>query len=107
MMNRQDRAKQFAPFDALKGLREALAKKEYELGKVARSEHFEELDNEISEKLSKIQRGDKIALMCYQDGYYVKVVGIVKEINVIYKFIVINNGKVFFDDIYGIERDLV
>ena len=41
MMNRQDRAKQFAPFDALKGLREALAKKEYELGKVARSEHFE------------------------------------------------------------------
>ena len=105
MMNRQDRAKQFAPFDALKGLQEALAKKEYELGKVARSEHFEELDNEISEKLSKIQRGDKIALTCYQDGYYVKVVGIVKEINAIYKFIVINNGKVFFDDIYGIERD--
>lgn len=33
MMNRQDRAKQFAPFDALKGLREALAKKNMNLAK--------------------------------------------------------------------------
>ena len=80
MMNRQDRAKQFTPFDALKGLKEALAKKEYELGKVARAEHSEELNNEISEKLSKIQRGDKIALTCYQDGYYVKVVGIERDL---------------------------
>ena len=52
MMNRQDRAKQFAPFDALNGLREALAKKEYDLGKVERGEHSEELDSEISDKLS-------------------------------------------------------
>ena len=51
MMNRQDRAKQFAPFDALNGLREALAKKEYDLGKVERGDHSEELDSEISEKL--------------------------------------------------------
>ena len=51
MMNRQDRAKQFAPFDALNGLREALAKKEYDLGKVERGEHSEELDSEISDKL--------------------------------------------------------
>ena len=65
MMNRQDRAKQFAPFDALNGLREALAKKEYDLGKVERGEHSEELDSEISDKLSKVQRGDRIALTCY------------------------------------------
>ena len=77
MMNRQDRAKQFAPFDALKGLREALAKKEYDLGKVERGEHSEELDAEISEQLSKVRRGDRIALTCYQDGYYVKVIGAV------------------------------
>ncbi len=107
MMNRQDRAKQFAPFDALNGLREALAKKEYNLGKVERGEHSEELDSEISDKLSKVQRGDRIALTCYQDGYYVKVIGAVKEINTIFKYIVIGNGKVYFDDIYGIDRDLV
>lgn len=29
-MSREDRAKQFAPFDALKGLQMALRKKEYE-----------------------------------------------------------------------------
>ena len=107
MMNRQDRAKQFAPFDALKGLREALAKKEYDLGKVERGEHCEELDAEISEQLSKVQRGDRIALTCYEDGYYVKVIGAVKEINTIFKYVVIGNGKVFFDDIYGVDRDLV
>ena len=102
MMNRQDRAKQFAPFDALNGLREALAKKEYDLGKVERGEHSEELD-----RLSKVQRGDRIALTCYQDGYYVKVIGAVNEINTIFKYIVIGNGKVYFDDIYGIDRNLV
>lgn len=107
MMNRQDRAKQFAPFDALNGLREALAKKEYDLGKVERGDHSEELDSEISEKLSKVQRGDRIALTCYQDGYYVKVIGAVNEINTIFKYIVIGNGKVYFDDIYGVDRDLV
>ena len=107
MMNRQDRAKQFAPFDALNGLREALAKKEYDLGKVERGDHSEELDSEISEKLSKVQRGDRISLTCYEDGYYVKVIGAVKEINTIFKYIVIGNGKVYFDDIYGIDRDLV
>ena len=101
MMNRQDRAKQFAPFDALNGLREALAKKEYDLGKVERG------DSEISDKLSKVQRGDRIALTCYQDGYYVKEIGAVKEINTIFKYIVIGNGKVYFDDIYGVDRDLV
>ncbi len=29
-MSREDRAKQFAPFNALKGLQEALRRKEYE-----------------------------------------------------------------------------
>lgn len=29
------------------------------------------------------------------------------EINTIFKYIVIGNGKVYFDDIYGVDRDLV
>ena len=41
-MNRQERAKQFMPFDALKGLKEALKAKEEKLTRVAKRELSEE-----------------------------------------------------------------
>ena len=46
-MNRQDRAKQFAPFDALRGLREALAAKEREHEKQERGDVSEDVAAEI------------------------------------------------------------
>ncbi len=103
-MPRQQRAKQFAPFEALKGLRDALARKEYEYGRVERAGHSEEMDTEIASEMAKLQRGSKVEVVCYQDGYYVTVVGTVKEINTIFKYLLIEKGKVFFDDIYGLKR---
>ena len=49
-MNRQERAKQFMPFDALKGLQEELRKKEieYEEKKEMCDTSLEELENEFN-----------------------------------------------------------
>ena len=53
-MNRIERAKQFLPFDALKGLQEALRKKERELENVERIELSEESLEELENKFNRI-----------------------------------------------------
>ena len=53
-MPRKDRAKQFAPFDALKGLHDALRLKEYKHEKVAKGEMSEDDAKAISDVLTKI-----------------------------------------------------
>ena len=47
-MSRKDRAKQFAPFDALKGLQKALRLKEFEHEIVEKGDVSEENSNKIS-----------------------------------------------------------
>ena len=47
-MSRQERAKQFAPFDALKGLHDALRLKEYEHERVQKGDMPEEKAEAIS-----------------------------------------------------------
>lgn len=54
-MNRADRAKQFAPFDALKGLQEALREKEEMHEKKENIELLEEAKEEISYLNSKTE----------------------------------------------------
>ena len=55
-MNRQDRAKQFMPFDALKGLQEELRKKEIEYEQ--RKEISEWVLEELEDELRKINIGE-------------------------------------------------
>lgn len=102
-MNREDRAKQFAPFDALKGLREALREKEIEHERKQKKELSEEAAQEIQSVLLKIKKGDKVKISCYESGYYITVEGLISKINYVYRYIVIGEGKVFFDDIYELK----
>ena len=53
-MPRENRAAQFAPFDALKGLSEAIKLKEYEHDRVALKELSEEQAKEIVKKENKM-----------------------------------------------------
>ena len=59
-MSREDRAKQFMPFDALKGLSEELRKKEIEYED--RRELSEETLEELSEEFNNIENGDIIKM---------------------------------------------
>ena len=61
-MNKANRAAQFAPFDALKGLNEALRKKEEKLSRVEKIELSEEMSEELSHKLIKLEKGQRIKI---------------------------------------------
>ncbi len=102
-MPREQRAKQFAPFEALTGLRQALAKKEYEHNKVEKTELSEEALAEIEQTLQKLEIGRKVEVTCYEDGYYIVVVGAVTKINPVHKYIMVEKGKIHFDDLYDIK----
>ena len=61
------RAKQFMPFDAVSGLRQALRKKEHEMGLISRKELSLETREDINETLSMIGRGDTVAVSYFEE----------------------------------------
>ena len=85
-------AKQFMPFDSLKGFNEALAKKgiNIEKRKQLSDTSLENLDN----KFKKLNIGNYITVTYYNDIKYVKLSGIITKIDYIQKRVVIDNTNV-------------
>ena len=54
-MNNKERAKQFMPFDAMKGLNEALRAKEERRTRVERKQLSEDMAEELSRVLNRIE----------------------------------------------------
>jgi hypothetical protein len=102
-VNRKERAKQFAPFDALKGLKEALAEKEYENEKLQRRELSEEEFEEIQSAILKLQKGDIIEVTCFENGYYITVKGALVKKDLIFRYLIVGDGRIAFEDIYRIK----
>ena len=61
------RAKQFLPFDAVAGLREALKIKEHEMGLISREELSDEVSEYINETLQKMKTGDHVSVRYFRD----------------------------------------
>ena len=72
-MPREDRAKQFMPFAALKGFQEMLKEKERIV--VPRMELSEEQKEELDRKLQMLKQNDIVTVVYFHDGEYVKVKG--------------------------------
>ena len=64
-MTRQERAKQFMPFDAMKGLQEALRDREEKFSRVERRERGEDALEALSIEITRLERGDKIKILYY------------------------------------------
>ena len=77
-MSMANRAKQFAPFDALKGFQEALRKKEKM--PIPRKELADEKAEEINEKLKQLTTGKLITVVYYNDGEYIQLTGSIIKI---------------------------
>lgn len=101
-MNKDDRAKQFIPFDALKGLQEALREKEIEY--VEKKELSEDIAEELSEKLQMIEIDDEVKVTYYSNRLYKTIQGKVKYKDIIKKKLLIDDVKINFADIISIER---
>lgn len=96
------------PFDALKGLREELKKREEKRLKEKKKELTEEQILELSKKVAVLKKGDGVAVTFYYDGHYVELTGYITAINTAYKYITVDGAKISFDNIYEIEeRDLL
>ena len=99
-MTREDRAKQFMPFAALKGHMEALRRKEKIIvEKVELSEEYQEI---LNHKLLNIKKGDVITVIYFCKNEYLKITGIVARIDTTARILRIVNTKIAFDDIYDI-----
>lgn len=101
-MGNIDRARQFMPFDALKGLQEALREKEKEVEN--RKELSEESLLELNEQLQRVGIGDCACIKFYNKQRYIVVEGNITSINIIEKQIEIDNTTVIrFNDIISIK----
>ena len=99
-MNKTDRAKQFLPFDSLKGLQEELRKREERRTRQPKRLLSEERKEEISSTLLRLTKGAKIRIAFFLDGHYPEIEGEVSELNFPLKYLMLGNEKIFFDDIF-------
>lgn len=96
-MDRADRAKQFMPFDALKGLREELAKREITV--VQRKLLPEEQVEEIRYNLAAAEAGECITVEYYELGQYRQITDTVSQIHKEKRILEIDGKRIPFDAI--------
>ena len=95
------RAKQFAPFKSLKGFEDALKQKESEF--LIKREPTEEREFFLNQRLNTIKKGKKITVTYYCNGEYITIIGILKEIDCVFKTINIENKIIPINDIWDLD----
>lgn len=102
-MKTEERAKQFMPFSALKGLSEALAKKE--LPTEERVCLSEDAAEELNNALLSLKNGDEITAEYYDGERYRRVRGSVSRFDEILRLLKIDGMTVRFRDIRRVEKN--
>ena len=104
-MPRAKRAKQFLPFDALTGLREAIAAKERII--VPKRELTEDSIAEINKILTDLQKGQIITVVYYgsYEKDYLQITGPVAKVDPFWNSLQIGNTVLNFSEIYEINSD--
>lgn len=100
-MSREDRAKQFMPFAALKGYPDALRKKEKIV--LPKAELSDEYKEELNGRLRMVHKNDVITVVYFYKNEYLKLTGMVSRIDETARILKIVNTKISFEDIYDIE----
>ena len=102
-MTRQERAKQFMPFDAMKGLSEALRDREERHSRVDRHDISEEAQQKNSSVFAVLRKGDKVSVSCWHAFHDVVICGTVTELNIVFKYLRLDADRIPFEDIYDVE----
>lgn len=101
MVNKADRARQFLPFDALKGYKEAImSKRKVVLTKKELSE--DEAEN-LSYKFNQIKIGMMIKVIYFENNEYISIEGMISKIDFDNKYIQIVKKKVNINSIVNIS----
>lgn len=96
-----DRAKQFMPFSALKGLDEALKAKEKIV--VPKVELSPEMAEELDYRMHLLEKGKIATVVYFNKDEYLKTTGMVARIDETSRILQIVNTKIQFDDILDID----
>lgn len=100
-MPAKDRAKQFMPFAALKGLPEALSAKEKIT--VLKIELSPEMAEELDRKMHLLQKGNMATVVYFHQDEYLQITGMIARIDPICRLLQIVNTKINFDDILDVN----
>lgn len=102
-MTRAERAKQFAPFDAMKGLQEALRDREERHSRVDKHGISEEDAEANSRTMLRLQRGMKVEISYYKAFHDVIRTGTVTYLNTALRRLKLDDEPILFDDIYTLK----
>lgn len=94
-----NRAAQFLPFDALKGLSEELRKREERRSRVERVELSDEEAETVNAELCKLRTGDTAEISFYYKGHYLTIEGTVGKIVPQMKYLTMGTERINFSDI--------
>ena len=102
-MNREERAKQFMPFDALKGLNEELRRREKKMLREEKRVLFEEEAEKLSAHLLRLREGNEVEAVFYENGYYLTLCGKVETVNRNFGFLTLAGKRVYFANLYRLR----
>lgn len=97
----EERAKQFMPFAALRGLPDALAQKEKVL--VPKIELSPEMEEELDRQMHRLAKGQMACVVYFHQGEYIKITGLVARIDETSRLLQIVNTKIPFEDILQVQ----
>lgn len=100
----RERAKQFMPFSPLKGLEEAIKRKEQERLMRSRAILSADAIELLNQKMQDIYEGDLVTITHYEGGIYTTVSGEIEEINLEKRCFKIKEKTVFFGDVFDISK---
>ena len=97
-----DRARQFLPFAALQGYYDLVRDRERVCEE--RREMGDELAEELSRKLARLERGEVVTLTYYDGSAYVTTTGVLTAIDEVARRLVVVRTPVSFDDLWDVEE---
>lgn len=100
-MKRSERAKQFAPFAALKGFEEAIKAKE----KILIDPHIltEEESDELDRVIHRVSFGDMVHVKYREDDDWIELSGVVSRIDIDARVLKVVNTKILFENMHFLE----
>lgn len=100
-MSVENRAKQFMPFAALRGLPEALSMKEKIV--VDKIELTEDMAAELDWNMRGLETGMMVTVVYFSKDEYLKKTGIVSRIDATARLLQVVETKIAFDDLLKVE----
>ena len=101
MENNNFRAKQFMPFDALKGYKEAIREKQRII--VKKKELSDDELEILSRKIKQVKINMIVKVIYFSNNEYIQVTGMVSKINFDNKTITIVKQTISFEDIIDLS----